>query len=189
VQTLGLSHALTSFMWLCGPIAGLVVSTGRSHSSLTPRLGSLAVIFTTDFTAPYLAYNPSASAPAGPTAGWPVQRQVYIEMGETEAVYPDRVHAHLRCREFIGGAATTAWSPLFTVVVVVAAVYRFPVNVFQFICRVHIGHCCRILVRHRSCSRGHEGTLQVTKNCFALPSAHLGPGGLPLCIDIVLSVT
>ncbi|KAM0895932.1 hypothetical protein ACQ4PT_023512 [Festuca glaucescens] len=25
VQTLGLSHALTSFMWLCGPIAGLVV--------------------------------------------------------------------------------------------------------------------------------------------------------------------
>jgi hypothetical protein len=26
VQTLGLSHALTSFMWLCGPIAGLVVS-------------------------------------------------------------------------------------------------------------------------------------------------------------------
>ena len=27
VQTLGLSHALTSFMWLCGPIAGLVVST------------------------------------------------------------------------------------------------------------------------------------------------------------------
>ncbi|KAF2937526.1 hypothetical protein DAI22_03g056000 [Oryza sativa Japonica Group] len=25
VQTLGLSHALTSFMWLCGPIAGMVV--------------------------------------------------------------------------------------------------------------------------------------------------------------------
>ncbi|KAM0931950.1 hypothetical protein ACQ4PT_000031 [Festuca glaucescens] len=41
VQTLGLSHALTSFMWLCGPIAGLVVQpcVGLYSDKCTSRWG------------------------------------------------------------------------------------------------------------------------------------------------------
>ncbi|NP_001295053.1 sucrose transport protein SUT1-like [Zea mays] len=41
VQTLGLSHALTSFMWLCGPIAGLVVQplVGLYSDRCTSRWG------------------------------------------------------------------------------------------------------------------------------------------------------
>ncbi|CAD6202298.1 unnamed protein product [Miscanthus lutarioriparius] len=41
VQTLGLSHALTSFMWLCGPIAGLVVQplVGLYSDRSTARWG------------------------------------------------------------------------------------------------------------------------------------------------------
>lgn len=35
LQTLGLSHALTSFMWLCGPIAGMVVSNNTKLSALS----------------------------------------------------------------------------------------------------------------------------------------------------------
>jgi len=44
VQTLGLSHALTSFMWLCGPIAGLVVSTGTNRF-YSNTASALAVFF------------------------------------------------------------------------------------------------------------------------------------------------
>nr|CAB3501876.1 unnamed protein product [Digitaria exilis] len=39
VQTLGLSHALTSFMWLCGPIAGLVVVIVGFSSDIGVALG------------------------------------------------------------------------------------------------------------------------------------------------------
>ena len=34
VQTLGIDHAMASFIWLCGPITGFVVSHSRENNAI-----------------------------------------------------------------------------------------------------------------------------------------------------------
>jgi len=88
VQTLGLSHALTSFMWLCGPIAGLVVSTILFFAQMLFFFLTAVIIHWSFF---YCL--------SGSTARRSVQWQVHHEMGTTEAIYSDWMSAHLSCRK------------------------------------------------------------------------------------------
>lgn len=85
-------------------------------------------------------------------------------MGKTEAIYPDRMYSHQPCCENLWTLHSLFSRKL------ELQLYSHSCSLFFLQCSrlmfsssCCVGHCCWLFVRHRSCSRGYKGTLQVNK--------------------------